>query len=263
MHLALWPQRDPKGRLTREVVDAVENWGVHSPRIAEELLKCSSQKEAPVRSSLWRRGDEDTNYMRDKKVTLPTRPLEAPSRKLRSDASDKSKEAPDNTALERPPAPRPTRVFKRRASSMPPMKCTKFEEVTCSSSATDNGMDQGEVTKLAGRETDQKEAPSVASGTEMSSRIDDARTITSTHNHSDEHSGIRLRTLNNGKRLKRRTGPISSNQRKKQQHRGSIFDLAQDDGNIETREEQATTSVDRPKPSVANKFSPRKLYLPR
>lgn len=263
MHLALWAQGDPKGRLRQEVIDAVESWGIRSPRIAQELLKQSYQKEATKTSSYWDRRGQDTNTMRDKRVKLPTRTLKAPAQELQSEIKVKPMEVSDDKAFEEPLTPKPPRVLKRRASSAPPMACNGFEETKYTNSATDDSMDPRDDAKFDSWDGAQHEASSMAAGYEVSSRAGDASTSSSIHNYSDMHRGIGLRPLNNSNRLRRRTGTLPSNQRKKQQHRGSIFDLVEDDVNTKTRQEKIATSIDRPKPPVTNNFSPRNLYLPR
>ncbi|KIW20501.1 hypothetical protein PV08_01076 [Exophiala spinifera] len=262
MHLAFWPQRDPRGRLTQGVVDAIENSRIYSPRIREELLKSSYRKEGSITSKYWKKDSRD-DVDHKKGERLPSSTKKA-SQKIGYEPAYKARQPFDNLALGRPPTPKPRNLLSRRASSMPPMGCTEVAGSTFDSSGTNDDSDHVEHSNLAGRDALQHDDPPVAASPEISSSAVHARTITPTDARRNSHSGSRLRPLGNGKRLKRRTGTLS-NGRGKKQNRGSIFDLAEDDGDNETRPPASSTAtlVDRPKQSVSKKCTPRKLYLPR
>ncbi len=285
MHLTFWPKRDPKRRLSDEVLQAIDMWGTSSRRSVDGTVRSATREEFDLSSRFWGKSEEtNPRHCRARTVSPPFMPqdqhVQRPHGNIRGDQlsviipcstgrehSAKDTDSQVEELVGRPPTATPQRSLCRRARSMPPMRYSAHGESRAKVPTAANKSANTRSGKRPEEDTGGNENLSFTADIIPSSPARGENPIADLSDPDGErHHDMSLQTLQRGHGLKRRTStPL--NDRRKNKQRGSIFDLAEDeDGDSDddgSLKRTTATLVNRPKAPTAIPFIPRNLYLPR
>ncbi|KAK5219683.1 hypothetical protein LTR72_008067 [Exophiala xenobiotica] len=269
MHLTFWPKRDPKRRVSDEVLKAIDMWGASSRRGLECTIRSASREEADLLSRFWSKSEDSSpRHIRARAVSPPLMPQDQSGPRRGGSIGGDGFSVNIPALVGRPPTATPQRtLFGRRARSMPPMRYSAYEESCAKVPPAANPSAGSRPGKRPEEDAARNENLFITADAIPSSPARSGNPIELHEPDGESNQDMRLETPQREHRFKRRTSTPLTDQRKKKQ-RGSIFDLAEDedgdsgDGGGSPKRTTATL-VNRPKAPAAIPVVPRNLYFPR